>query len=90
MAQLAEITSNFAELTAGYIRAAATPLVVQLKDASGISQETIDMVAREAKDLGEGIVGGTADVYRGLENASRLLATALSNNTAEIVEHWYA
>lgn len=83
-----EITGNFTGLTACYIRAQAEPVLRKWLEATGIPQEVLDEMEREARDLGDGLRGTFWEVYGGLDMASKVLADAVGKNTVEVVTHW--
>ncbi|CAL8096664.1 unnamed protein product [Orchesella dallaii] len=89
LSSLAAMTSNLASLTACYIKTSSGNLLNELIERSGISQRTIDIITSEVKDIGDGIVSGSAEAYAGLENAATIMATALNSNTVDVVSYWY-
>jgi len=86
---LNKMTANLASLTACYVKNSSGGLMSKAIETSGISQATVDEITSEIQDVGEGMLGATFAAYAGMESAAHILASALHENTVEIVTHCY-
>eukprot|EP00090_Calanus_glacialis_P021136 TRINITY_DN32629_c0_g1_i1.p1 TRINITY_DN32629_c0_g1~~TRINITY_DN32629_c0_g1_i1.p1 ORF type:complete len:145 (+),score=41.93 TRINITY_DN32629_c0_g1_i1:3-437(+) len=86
MSQVGSATVALGKLAAPHIEKGATQALASLTSQS--SDEASNQLAK-AGEIASGTAAAVSNMYKGLENSSKILAKNMADNTVKIVSHKY-